>query len=161
MAESVPALILFFAIPVGMVGFLVCHEFGHALPILLTGGRAHITIGSPDGQTATIGRLSLTVGIDGISSLFRYGTCQSSGVDSTFVRAIGILGGPLVTGSIVCALGGILLRGVDGVPFWVVVNLLLSEGYRAYQTIVPKTYTQGPYEGLASDGKRFLQLLQS
>lgn len=148
-------------VPIGQVFLLFCHEFGHALPVLLMGGRTHITIGSHDGRTVILGRLSITFGMNGLKSVFIYGRVQWSGVDSKSVRVAGILGGPLVTVSAVCAIGGILMTGVDGLLFWVLMNLLLIEVFRLYQTVVPKTYSRGLYEGAKSDGKRFLELLQS
>jgi len=66
-----------------------------------------------------------------------------------------------VTLSAIGVLGVALLRGVDGPLSWVLWCLLASEVYRAYQTMVPRTYSTGPYEGSPSDGKRFLQLLRS
>ncbi len=161
MVDSVGSLLTFCLIPVGIFGLLFCHELGHALPALLAGGRAHVTVGSHDGRTVTLGRLSVTVGMDGFRSLFTYGDIQWSGPDSTFVRAAVILGGPAVTVSAVGVLGFVLLRGVDGSLFWVLGNILVSEGYRAYQTVVPKTYSKGPYEGRPSDGKRFLRLIRA
>ena len=148
-------------IPVGIFGFLFCHELGHAVPVLLAGGRASITIGSHEGRTVSVGRLWMTVGMSGLWSLFTYGDIQWDGVDSRFAQAASILGGPFVTVSAVGILGVVLLRGVDGPLFWVLANLLASESYRAYQTILPKTYSKGPYEGLPSDGKRLQQLLRS
>lgn len=148
-------------IPVGSLGLLFCHELGHAIPVLLAGGRADITVGSHEGWTATVGRLSVTVGMDGLWSLFTYGYIEWSGVDSRSVLIASILGGPFVTVSAVVILGVALLRGADGPWFWVLGNLLVSESYRASQTILPKTYSQGPYEGLPSDGQRLRQLLRS
>ncbi|WP_135830027.1 hypothetical protein [Halorussus halobius] len=58
-------------------------------------------------------------------------------------------------------LGVVLLGGVDGPSFWVVANLLVGESYRLYRTVVPKTYSRGPYAGTPSDGKRFLRLVRS
>jgi hypothetical protein len=66
-----------------------------------------------------------------------------------------------VTLSVAGTLGVVLLRGVDGPLFWVLANLLVSESYRAYQTVIPKTYSRGPYEGMPSDGMRFQRLIQS
>lgn len=161
MAESFANVAVLCGIPVGILVLLFCHEFGHALPVLLAGGRAHITIGSHDGRTVTLGRLSVTFGMDGFRSLFTYGVIQWSEVDSKLIQAAGILGGPFVTVSAIFVIGVVLLSGVDGLLFWALGNLLISEVYRAYQTIVPKTYSQGPYKGSPSDGKRFLQLVQS
>jgi len=154
-------LAIFFLIPLGILGLLFVHELGHAVPILVAGGRAHITVGSHDGWTAAFGRLSVTIGMDGLWSLFTYGYIEWDGVESRFALAAGILGGPFVTLSVVGTLCVLLVRGVEGPFFWVLLNLLVSESYRAYQTILPKTYSRGPYEGQPSDGKRFKQLLWS
>lgn len=161
MSDGLASVAVFCLIPVGILGLLFVHELGHALPILLAGGRAHVTLGSHDGRTATLGRLSVTLGVPGIWQLLTYGDIRWSGVDSKRVRAAAILGGPAVTVTAVGVLGVVLLRGVDGPSFWVVANLLASDSYRAYQTIVPKTYSQGPYDGMPSDGERFLRLVRS
>lgn len=161
MSDGLTSVAVFCLIPVGILGLLFVHELGHALPVLLAGGRAHVTVGSHDGRTATFGRLSVTVGVPGLRRLLKYGEIRWSGVDSKRVRAAAILGGPAVTVSAVGVLGVVLLRGVDGPAFLVVANLLVSESYRAYQTIVPKTYSRGPYDGTPSDGKRFLRLVRS
>jgi hypothetical protein len=152
---------VFLAIPVGILALLVAHELGHAVPVLLAGGSVYVSIGSDTGWTVTFGRLTVTAGYDGLWSLFTYGTIQWSGVDSTRVRAAGIVGGPLVTLGAIVALGVVLVRGIEEPLFWVVANLLLSECYRAYKTVLPRTYASGPYEGMPSDGKRLLDLLRS
>lgn len=161
MLNNFGSVVLYVAIPAGVFGLLFWHELGHALPILLTGGRAHIIIGSRDGRTVTLGRLVITVGIDGLWSFFTYGTIQWSEVNSESIQGMAILGGPLATAGAIGALSFGLLRGVDGPLRGVLVYFLVIEGYRIYQTVVPKTYSRGPYEGLPSDGKRFLQLIQS
>lgn len=160
MPDVLTTAALLAALPAGMWALLGCHELGHALPVLAAGGRAHVTIGSPDGRTVTAGRLSVTVGYDGLKRFFTYGTVHWDDVDSTFVRAVGILGGPLVSLTAIGALALALRRGADGLAFLVLANLLLGESLRAYHTIVPKTYSSGPYEGSPSDGKRFLQLIR-
>jgi len=161
MSDGLAGVAVYCLIPVGILGLLFAHELGHALPVLFAGGRAQITIGGHDGRTATLGRLSVTVGVPGLRRLFTYGEVAWSGVDSKRVRAAAILGGPAVSASAVVVLGLVLLDGVDGPSFWVVANLLVSESYRLYQTAVPKTYSRGPYEGKPSDGRRFLRLVRS
>jgi len=161
MSDGLASVAVYCLIPVGILGLLVAHELGHALPVLLAGGRAHVTVGSRDGRTATLGRFSVTVGAPGLRRLLTYGEIAWSGVDSNRVRAAAILGGPAVTASAIGVLGLVLSGGVDGPSFWVVANLLVGESYRLYQTAVPKTYSRGPYEGMPSDGKRFLRLVRS
>lgn len=73
MADGLTSVAVFCWIPVGVLGLLVCHELGPALPVLLAGGRPHITIGSDEGRTVRFGRLSITGGLDGLWRLFTYG----------------------------------------------------------------------------------------
>lgn len=160
MVEGVPSAVVFLAIPVGILGLLVAHELGHAVPVLLAGGSAHVTIGSDSGRTVTLGRLTVTAGYERLWTLFTYGTIRWSDVDSTRVRAASILGGPLVTLTAIGGLSAVLFRGVEEPLFWVVTNLLVSECYRAYTTLRPRTYASGPYQGMPSDGKRFLDVIR-
>lgn len=148
-------------LPAAMLSELFIHEFGHAAPILLMGGRAHITVGNPDGQTVTFGRLKITVGTDGMKNTFLYGSVDWSGINSKRVRALGIAGGPLATVIILLATGTLLLSGADGLLFLALQAFFIWLLSRAYYTIVPQTYTGGPYDGMTSDGTKFLRLLQS
>lgn len=161
MASPLATIAVLCALPVGLVGLLVAHELGHAIPVLVAGGRAHVTIGSHDGRTCHLGRLSVTVGVDGLRSLFTYGRIDWTDVDSTAVQAASIAGGPIASLTAIAVLGSLLLGGVDGLLFWVLAQLLVSESMRALQTIVPKTYSRGAYSGMDSDGKRLCRLLRS
>jgi len=161
MTSALATLTVLCALPVGLVGLLFAHELGHAVPVLATGGRAHITIGRDDGRTVHVGRLSITAGVDGLRRFFTYGRIDWAGVDSTAVRAASIAGGPIVSLTAIGVLGSLLLSGVGGLLLWVLAQLLVSESIRASQTIVPKTYSRGAYSGLDSDGKRLCRLLRS
>jgi hypothetical protein len=161
MAEGIASVAVFVAIPVGVLALLVAHELGHAVPVLLAGGSVHVSIGSDTGQTVTLGRLTVTAGYAGLWALLTYGTVEWSGVTSTRVRAAGIVGGPLVTLGAILGLTAVLRRGLPEPLFWVAANLLLSECYRAYKTVLPRTYSSGPYEGIPSDGKRLLDVLRA
>jgi hypothetical protein len=148
-------------IAVGAIVLLLLHELGHAIPVLLAGGRSRIVIGSDDGTTVTLGSLQITVGIDGPISLFLYGYTYWDGVDSKRVRALGLLGGPLVSVTAVLVLGALTFLDIAEPLATVVGYLLPFELFRAIFTIVPMTYSVGEYSGTTSDGKKFLQLLRS
>lgn len=64
--EWVVSVALLIVLPVALFTELFVHELGHAVPVLLVGGRAHITVGNPDGWTIKLGRLKITAGIDGL-----------------------------------------------------------------------------------------------
>ena len=159
-AES-DILLIFCGIVAGQFLLLVLHEFGHVVPILVTGGTAHITIGSRNGQTVRLGPLRFTIGFDTVLSLFTYGTVEWTGVESKRIHAVAILAGPFTSLTVVLIVGAGLLRGVEPPVYWIFINLALLEIWRLYQTLVPKTYSRGPYEGVPSDGQRFLQLIRS
>lgn len=148
-------------LPVALFAELFLHELGHAVPVLLAGGYAHITVGNPDGRTITFDRLKITAGTDGIKKTFLYGTVDWGTVDSTRVRVLGIIGGPVVTLALVLTTGTLLLSGLNGVLYLVVQFLFVWLLGRAYYTIVPRTYSGGPYDGTISDGRRLMELLQS
>lgn len=161
MADALATVAVYALVPIGAVAFLFLHEFGHVLPPLLAGGDATIYVGSREGRTATLGPLTLTVGVEGIWSVFHFGEVEWDGVDARTVHAAGIVGGPLVSAVVATALGALLLRGVTEPAFWVVAWLCLNELLRLVRTVVPMTYSRGQYAGMPSDGKRLLQLLES
>lgn len=148
-------------IALGMVVLLFFHELGHAIPVLLAGGRSRIVIGSDDGWTVPLGSLRVTVGLDGPTSIFLYGSTYWDGVEPTRVRALGLLGGPLVSVTAILVLGGLSVLDLAEPLAAVVGYLLVSELFRAVFTIVPMTYSFGRYSGTTSDGKKLLQLLRS
>ena len=161
MTTGIELLLIFMGVAVGQFLLLFLHEFGHVIPVLATGGTAQITIGSPDGRTVQSGPIRFTIGFKTVQSLFIYGTVNWWGVESDRIHAIAILSGPLMSLTMILISGGALLGGVDSPLYWIFVNLVFLETWRLYQTIVPKTYSRGPYEGMPSDGKRFLQLIRS
>lgn len=161
MVAWVSGVAILAGLPLVMLLELFLHELGHAVPVLLAGGRAHITIGSHDGRTTTVGPLTVTVGTDGLKNTFRYGSIDWRGVESRYINALGIVGGPLVTLLLMLGTVALLIRGVDGVVYGALLFLLFWLLNRAYYTIVPTTYSGGPYGGTASDGKRLLELLRS
>lgn len=141
---------------------LVVHEVAHAVPTLLAGHGAHVTIGSDSGRTVRLGRLSFTVGYDGPRKLLVYGHYWPDGSPSPRVQVASTAAGPLATVAMVVIVGGVLYRG--GVPEpvrWGLAYVFASDAYRAVLTIVPTTYSRGPYAGEESDGKRILQLVRS
>lgn len=146
---------------VGAVVALFVHEFAHAVPVLLAGGSAHITVGSDDGRTWQVGPVTVTFGIDGLRKLIQYGHYRPTGVESERVHAVSILAGPAVTVGIVLLIGVLVYRGVSDPVSFGLLFIFFSELSRAVQTIVPKTYSRGPYAGMDSDGKRFLQVVRT
>lgn len=158
MESTLETLAVLCLLPTGLVGLLFWHELGHALPVLAAGGRARITIGSDDGRTVEVGRLSVTAGLSGFGSLFRYGRIHWFDIDSTTVQALSIAGGPVASLTAIAVLGFLLLGGVGGLLFWMLANLLVSETIRAYQTIRPKTYSRG---GVQRDGQRRKAIAQA
>lgn len=146
----------------GIVVALFLHELAHAVPILLDGGRVSITIGSEDGRTVGLGPLTATFGIDGFWKTLQFGYYEPRDDHSRFVRATSTLAGPLVTIAIVASLGIALLSlGGDGPLGFVGRMVFLGELMRAIYTAVPMTYSNGPYAGWPSDGKRFLDIVRS
>jgi hypothetical protein len=161
MEAGLEILLIISGVAVGQFLLLILHEFGHVIPVLATGGTAHITIGGRDGRTVNFGPVGLTVGLESVQSVFTYGTVKWRGVSSDRVQAVAILSGPLMSFVVVLILGATVLGGVEPPIHWILINLTLLETWRLYQTLVPKTYSRGPYEGTPSDGKRFLRLVRS
>lgn len=91
---------------------------------------------------------------------FLYGYTDWSGVESKRVHALGLAGGPLVTATLLLATSALLLSGIDGLLFGALQFFFFWLLSRAYYTIVPQTYSGGPYDGRTSDGKKLLELLQ-
>ena len=145
----------------GVVVSLGVHEVAHAVPIVVAGGTAHVTIGSDSGRTAQFGPVTVTFGYDGVRQLMQYGHYEPTGVDSKRVHAVAIAAGPLATLAVITLLAVTLSHGVRGPAAFGLTFVLCSELYRAVQTIVPKTYANGPYAGVESDGKRLLRLIRS
>ncbi|MEY7850215.1 hypothetical protein AB7C87_13560 [Natrarchaeobius sp. A-rgal3] len=160
MLEVAWFLLIPVGIVVGVVTALFLHELAHAVPILLAGGTTHITIGSDSGRTVGFGPLTMTVGFDGVWKLMLYGRCRSERHHSSPVRAISVLAGPVVTVVIVSTLW-MVSRGVSGPLSFVLTAIFYSELFRAILTTVPMTYPTGPYAGMTSDGKRFLEIVRS
>lgn len=154
-------LVAFGGAMVGIVIALFVHEAAHAVPILLAGGSAHITMGSDSGRTVEYGPLTVTVGVDSVWTLLLYGRCAAEEEQSKRVRLLSVLSGPAVTVVIVSLLGIVLYRGVDGPLSFGLTAIFYGELFRAIQTIVPKTYSYGPYSGMTSDGKRFLEVVRA
>jgi len=139
-----------------------CHEVGHSLPVLLTGGRVSVSVGSETGRTASVGPLTVTVGVDGVWNTLRYGFYEPHEPPSKAVRALSTLTGPLATVGVVSLLGAALLsRGTSGPVSFALEVVFYGELSRAVVTVVPMTYSREPYTGVPSDGKRFLRLLRS
>jgi hypothetical protein len=161
MEAGLEILLIISGAAVGQFLLLILHELGHVIPVLATGGTAHITIGGQGGRTVNFGQVEVTVGLENVQSVFRYGTVKWKGVNSDRIHAVAILSGPLMSLVVVLILGATVLSGVESPIHWILVNLALLETWRLYQTLVPKTYSWGPYEGMPSDGKRFLQLVRS
>ncbi|RYJ08027.1 hypothetical protein ELS19_19745 [Halogeometricum borinquense] len=161
MAAGFEILLIFSGVVAGQFLLLIVHEFGHVIPVLATGGTAHITIGGHDGRTVKIGPVEVTVGFESVQSVFTYGTVEWRGVESDWIHAVAILSGPLMSLVVVLIFGVTVLRGIEPPIYWILANLALLETVRLYQTLIPKTYSRGPYEGRPSDGKRFLQLVRS
>ncbi|ELZ79634.1 hypothetical protein [Haloferax larsenii] len=159
--EWMVSVAVLIALPIALFSELFVHELGHAVPVLLVGGRAHITIGNPDGWTVKLGRLKITAGIDGLKNTFLYGSTDWSGVESKRVHALGLACGPLVTVTLLLATSILLLSGIDGLLFGALQFFFFWLLGRAYYTIVPQTYSGGSYGGRISDGKKLLELLQS
>lgn len=154
-------LLIFFGIAAGQFSLLLLHEFGHVVPILATGGTAKVTVGRGGGRTVQFGPVEFAIGLATVRSLFTYGTVEWTGVESNRVQAIAILSGPLTSLTMVLVFAATLLRGVEPPAYWIFANLALLETWRLYQTLVPKTYSRGAYEGMPSDGMRFLRLIRS
>lgn len=147
---------------VGIVFARSLHELAHAVPILLDGGRVSVTVGSDDGPTVGLGPLTTTFGFDGLWKTLQFGYYEPRDDHSRFVRATSTLAGPLVTIAIVVVLGiALLSRGGDGPLVFVGRMVILGELMRAVYTTVPMTYSNGPYTGWESDGKRFLGIVRS
>ncbi|WP_276253372.1 hypothetical protein [Halomontanus rarus] len=157
-SDAFPVLAICLAIPVA----LFLHELGHAVPVVATGGRAHIMIGDTEGRTVETGPVRVTVGSNGIWSLLYFGRCRSDGIRSRTVRAIAILAGPGTT-LLVVVMTGVALSVVqhESVRF-VVVGLFYNQVWVAFVTLVPVEYPSwfGMYAGDRSDGYRFLKLLR-
>ena len=152
---------LLVGLPAAMYSELFAHELGHAVPILLAGGRAHVTVGNPDGRTVGLGRLKVTAGVDGLKNTFLYGYVDWADVESRRLRALGLVCGPLVTVTLLIATGVLLLDRPDGLLSDVLLFLFLWLLNRSFYTIVPRTYSGGPYDGTTSDGRKLLELLRS
>lgn len=161
MVEAVWYLLAVVGAVAGSVLGLVLHELAHAAPLVLAGGSVRVTIGSDSGRTIHVGPLTITVGVDGVRTFMQYGYYEPNRRHSLRVRAVSIVSGPLMTVGIVSVLGVMLYRGVGEPLFFVLTFVFFNELYRAIQTIVPKTYSRGPYRGMQSDGKRFLKLVRS
>ncbi|WP_434523175.1 hypothetical protein [Halorubrum sp. AS12] len=161
MEAGLEILLIITGVAVGQFLLLILHEFGHVIPVLAIGGTAHITVGGQDGRTVNFGPLEVTVGLESVQSVFTYGTVKWRGVNSDRIHAVAILSGPLMSFVVVLIFGATVLSGVESPIHWILINLALLETWRLYQTLVPKTYSRGPYEGRPSDGKRFLQLVLS
>lgn len=146
---------------VGIVVALALHEFAHAVPLLLDGGRVHVRIGSEDGRTVGIGPLTVTAGFDSIEGLVQFGYYEVQDTHSDRVRAVAALAGPSMTVLVVVLVGFAFFNVPSGPSSVLLGTILISEAYRAIQTIVPKTYSDGPYAEWDSDGKRFLRLVRS
>jgi hypothetical protein len=158
------ALVWYAVACVGGVGAAVlalfAHELAHAVPILLAGGRAHVTVGDDEGRTANVGPLTVTVGFDRVATLLVYGYYEPSGVDSRAVHAVSTLAGPAVTVAVVAAAVAALLSVEHGPLVLGIWFVLVSELRRGYYTLVPMTYSREPYAGDDSDMKRFLRLVR-
>ncbi|WP_436908784.1 hypothetical protein [Halosimplex marinum] len=148
------------AAAVGIVLALFLHEAAHAAPILLAGDSAHISIGSDSGRTGRLGPLALTVGFDGVRKALTYGYFEWEGTPSKRVRAVSFAAGPAMTLLVVAILGTVVFRDGNGPLSVCLTAVFYSELYRAVVTIVPRTYSGGPYAGLDSDGKQFLELVR-
>lgn len=152
-------LMALFGAMIGVVVALFLHEFAHAVPLLITGGSAHIIVGSDAGRTARLGPLTVTFGVDSVMKLMQYGHYEPNGSHSTRVHALSVLAGPFTTVLLVSLLGAVIYRGVSEPLLVGLTFIFFSELYRALQTVVPNTYSDGPYAGMKSDAKRFLQIV--
>lgn len=154
-------VVVLLGVAAGQFVLMLLHEVGHVVPVLVAGGTARVAIGRGDGRTGRYVPVECTVGLESVRSLFTYGTVEWTGVESDRVHAVAILCGPLTSLAMDLVFAAGLVRGVEPPAYWILANLAFLETWRLYQTVVPKTYSRGPYEGMPSDGERFHRLLRA
>ncbi|MGF1779793.1 hypothetical protein [Vibrio nomapromontoriensis] len=153
-----------FALLIGFVfvmPFLVLlHEIGHAIPILITGEKVQITLGSSDFVSSlSIGGLSIQ------SSLIplNVGYCSTQAELTKAVNIVSIIGGPIVS-----ALCAAILFALSRILEGQIIVFLVRFGawFSVFQfllTIAPIQYGEWflGYAGVDSDGLRLIKLMRT
>jgi len=142
--------------------FVFAHELGHAVPALLSGGRAHVMVGAEEGRSVGSGRLRVTLGRDGPLTPAYFGYCRWDEVHSRRARVAAHLGGPAVSA---VAVLGLLVAAGSAKPGPLRVGLWFLLGNQTVvvaTTMVPVTYPDwfGRYAHETSDGRKLLETLR-
>jgi len=140
---------------------ILLHEFGHAIPILLTGRNAHVIMGDDSGKTFQFGKLKLTFGISGAGIMYR-GYCRWDGNVPTRTELIVTLGGPIVTLAIVAILTIFVDLNPEGTLETSIYYLWVSQTLLLVLTSLPMTLPSWLYPSESdNDGKQILDILLS
>lgn len=158
---TIPPLLLIVAmIAVLNIIFTILHEIGHAIPILLSGNKAHIFIGSATGVQVQLGRLKMTFGWDGITSIAS-GYCAWETSREDLVVFFAYIGGPIMSLAICVGMSFIVDFNSQTAFGKSILYVWFGQIFILVITAIPIQYPDWwpSIVGDESDGKQALDLL--